>query len=102
MRSLSTNENLALRIVALNVISFTTPIIQNPRASLPGPQALAVSCIKKIGISSAALCAFTKFTANGCSEYDSLREAPDAISAITVQPRLPHPHRPSGTVVPQS
>src|SRR3989449_5140392 len=56
----------------LITISFTIPIIRNHRVSSPGPPAIVLSHIKKIGISSAASFAFIKFTASGCSKDDSL------------------------------
>ena len=72
-RSWPTNENLPLRMVELTVISFTTLIIRNRRVSSPGPPAIVLSHIKKIGISSAASFAFIKFTASGCSKNDSFK-----------------------------
>ena len=63
------SENQCLRIPVSSVISFTILIIRNRRASLPGPRALALFRIKKIGILLAALFAFIKFTASGCSEF---------------------------------
>ena len=53
-------------------MSSTILIIQSRRASLLGPHAIALSRIKRIGILSAALFAFIKFTANRCSKSDSL------------------------------
>src|SRR5205809_6721268 len=71
-RSWSTNETLLLRMTELNVFSFTTQITRKRRVSSPGPPAIVLSHIKKIGISSAASFAFIKFTASGCSKDDSL------------------------------
>src|SRR4029077_4720397 len=61
------SKNRFRRIQEWNAIWFTIPIIQNRRVSLRGPRTLAASHIRKIGILSEALCAFTKFTANGSS-----------------------------------
>src|SRR5438876_10893965 len=63
------SENQCLRIPVSSVISSTILIIRNRRASLPGPRALALFRIKKIGILLAAVIAFIKFTANGCNAF---------------------------------
>src|SRR5437762_13177500 len=84
-RSWFISESLFLQILESKHILFTILIIQSRRASLPGPRTPAVSPIKKIGILSAAMCAFIKFTANGYSKSDSLRGSVDAKSTLTAQ-----------------
>ena len=61
------SKNRFLRIPELNAISSTTPIIQNRRESWSGLRKRALFRIKRTGILSEASCAYTRFTASGCS-----------------------------------
>ena len=75
-------------------ILFTILIIQNRLASWSGLPKRALFLFKGTGTLSAALCACTRFTANGSSENDSLKGARVAESPSPLKPAPPVPTPP--------
>src|SRR4029453_4458001 len=70
----SINEHPSLQRRELSGITPLIPITRNRRASSPGVEKRGLLPIKKMLISSAASCAFSKFTASGCNRNDLVRE----------------------------